>query len=68
MQLMYDKGVANQTTADKMLEVLNKVGKSGEFLASTIRNISEISSFYGWDCQHYVQYDNAMKTMGRPNE
>ena len=39
MHLVYDEGVANQTKENIMSEVLNKAGKSGEFLVSTIRNI-----------------------------
>ena len=41
MRVMYDKGVSPQTIANIMSEVLNKSGKSGEFLAKTIRNINE---------------------------
>ena len=43
MHLMYDKGkgVSPQTITSIMSKVLNKSGKSGEFLDQTIKNINE---------------------------
>ena len=40
MHLMHDKGITNQTITNIMPEVLDKAGKFGEFLASTIENIN----------------------------
>ena len=40
MHIMYDNGVTNQTIANIISDVLNKAGKSSEFLAYTIKNIS----------------------------
>ena len=37
MHIMYEKGVSPQIIASIMSEVLNKSGKSGEFLAQTIK-------------------------------
>ena len=69
MRLVYDKGVSTQTIADIMSEVLNKSGKSGEFLAESIRNINakcqaamdEISNISS-------DMTIAEETMGRRNE
>ena len=41
MRLMFEQGIKDQTIANIMSSVLNKDGKPGEFLASTIRNINE---------------------------
>ena len=43
LQLMYDQGVSQSTIADKMSQVVNKDGKTGEFIVSTIRNIGDQS-------------------------
>ena len=39
MKLMFDSNVAPQTIANIMSSIVNKKGKPGEFLASTIQNI-----------------------------
>ena len=38
--IMYDEGISNQTIANIMSAVLDKSGKSGEFLVDTIKNIN----------------------------
>ena len=69
MRIVYDNGVSTQIIANIISEVLNKSGKSGEFLAETIRNINakcqaamdEISNISS-------DMTIAEKTMGRLNE
>ena len=39
MKLMFNNGIQDATIAIIMTELLNKQGKPGEFLGSTIRNI-----------------------------
>ena len=39
MKLMFNNGIQDATIANIMTELLNKQGKPGEFLASTIKNI-----------------------------
>ena len=39
MRLMFNAGVGDQTVANIMTQMLNKQGRPGEFLASTIQNI-----------------------------
>jgi len=69
MRVMYEKGVAPQTIANIMSEVLNKSGKSGEFLAQTIRNINEKCQA-AMDVIAGISSDMtiAEKTMSRLNE
>ena len=40
LRLMYEQGVPNQTIANIMSNVVNEAGKEGEFLSSTIKNIT----------------------------
>ena len=69
MGLMYDKGVSTQKMANIMFEVLNKCGKSGEFLAETIRN-SNAKCQASMDEIANIVSDMTIteKTMGRLNE
>ena len=69
MRLVYDKGVSNQTIANIMSKVLNKSGKSGEFLADTIKNINAKCQA-AMDEIANISSDMtiAEKTMGRLNE
>ena len=41
LRLMCESGVSDQTVANIMTNVMNKAGKQGEFLSSTIRNINK---------------------------
>ena len=69
IRVMYEKGVSPQTIPNIMSKVVSKSGKSGEFLAQTIRNINE-------KCQATMDViagissdmSIAEKTMGRLNE
>ena len=69
MRVMYEKGVSPQTIANIMSEVLNKSGKSGAFLAQTIRNINEKCQA-AMDVIAGISSDMSIaeKTMGRLNE
>jgi len=40
LKLMYENGVVNSTLADIMTKVMNKGGKQGEFLSSTMQNVT----------------------------
>lgn len=40
LKLMYENGVVNSTLADIMTKVLNDGGKKGEFLTSTMKNVT----------------------------
>ena len=69
MRVMYEKGVIPQIIANIMSEVLNKSGKSGGFLAQTIKNINKKCQA-AMDIVAGISSDmtTAEKKMGRLNE
>ena len=69
MCLVYVKGVSTQTIENIMHKVLNKPGKSGEFLVETIRNINAKCQAAMYDIANISpDMTIAEKTMGRLNE